>query len=143
MPWCHVCRIEYQRDLDACPECGGVLLDAPAPERRLYVRESGLVVVAVLPPEQALVASERLDRDGIPSALRDVGGDGGRVDPAAVRVLVAPAQVVDARRVLRGRRPRRPISLVTFLLIATAIAVFLSGAMVVARWLITGSPIPR
>jgi hypothetical protein len=30
----------------------------------------------------------------------------------------------------------------TFVLIATAIAVFLSGLMVVARWVLTGSPVP-
>ena len=103
--------------------------------------ESGLVVVAVLPPEQALVASDRLDRDGIPSALRDVGGDGGSLDPAAVRVLVPPTRLAEARRVLRGRK-RTGGSLMMFLLLVTAIAVFLSGAIVVARWILTGSPVP-
>lgn len=142
MPWCHTCRIEYPVDLDSCPECGTLLVDAPAPERRVYAGvESGLVVVAVLPPEQALVASERLDQDGIPSALKDVGGDGGSVDPSAVRVLVSPTRLAEARRVLRGRR-RTTGSVMTFVLIVTAIAVFLSGAMMIARWVLTGSPIP-
>jgi hypothetical protein len=142
VPWCHTCRIEYPVDLDSCPECGSILVDAPAPERRVYAGvESGLVVVAVLPPEQALVASERLDQDGIPSALRDVGGDGGSIDPESVRVLVPPTRLAEARRVLRGRR-RTGGSLMMFLLLVTAIAVFLSGVMVVARWVLTGSPIP-
>ena len=142
VPWCHTCRIEYPVDLDACPECDRPLVDAPAPERRVYAgAESGLVVVAVLPPEQALVASDRLDRDGIPSALRDVGSDGGSLDPTAVRVLVQPTRLAEARRVLRGRS-RTGGSLMMFLLLVTAIAVFLSGAIVVVRWFLTGSPVP-
>jgi hypothetical protein len=144
VPWCHTCRVEYPVDLDACTECGGDLVDAPAPERRVYAGfEIGMVVVAELPPEQAFVASERLDRGGIPSALREVGGDGASMDPSVVRVLVPPTHLDDARRVLRGRRKRRTPSLMMFLLLVTAIAVFLSGAMVVARWLLTGSPFPR
>jgi len=143
VPWCHTCRVEYPVDLDACPECGGTLVDAPAPERRMVAGPaSGLVVVALLPPEQAFVASERLDRDGIPSALRDGGGDGAAIDPNAVYVLVPPARLAEARRVLRGRR-RRTISFMTYLWIVTAIAVFLSGGIVLVRWLLTGSPIPR
>ena len=143
MPWCHTCRVEYPVDLDECAECGGSLVDAPAPERRMYAgAESGLVVVAVLPPEQAFVASDRLDQGGIPSALRDSGGDGASMDPGVVRVLVPPTRLAEARRVLRGRR-RGSMSLMTYLLIVTAVAVFLSGAMVLTRWLLTGSPIPR
>jgi hypothetical protein len=144
VPWCHTCRVEYPVDLDACTECGGPLVDAPAPERRVYAgAEVGMVVVAELPPEQAFVASERLDRGGITSALREVGGDGASMDPSVVRVLVAPAQLADARRVLRGRRRRRSISMMTYMLLVTAIAVFLSSVMLVARWLLTGSPFPR
>ena len=144
MPWCHTCRVEYPVDLDACTECGGLLVDAPAPERRVYAgADLGMVVVAELPPEQAFVASDRLDRGGIPSALREVGGDGASMDPSIVRVLVTPAQLDDARRVLRGRRRRRTPSLMTYMMIVTAIAVFLSGALLVTRWLLTGSPFPR
>ena len=144
MPWCHTCRVEYPVDLDACPECDGLLVDAPAPERRVYAgADVGMVVVAELPPEQAFVASDRLDRGGIPSALREVGGDGASMDPSVVRVLVPPAQLADARRVLRGRRIHRTASLMTYLMVVTAIAVFLSGVMLITRWLITGSPIPR
>lgn len=144
MPWCHTCRVEYPVELDACPECGGSLTDAPAPERRMFAgAEATLVVVAVLPPEQALVASDRLDRGGIPSALRDAGGDGASMDPAAVRVLVPPTMLADARRVLRGRRVRRRVGLMTYVMVVTAIAIFLSAAMVVVRWLLTGSPLPR
>lgn len=149
MPWCHTCRVEYPVDLDLCPECDGSLVDAPAPERRIYAgADSGMVVVAVLPPEQAFVASERLDEGGIPSALRDIGGDGGSMDHAAVHVLVLPTQLSEARRVLRGRKLRRRrggeahLPLMQFLLLVTAIAVFLSGVMVVARWILTGSPVP-
>ena len=151
MPWCHTCSIEYPVDLDACPECDRPLVDAPAPERRMYAgSSSGLVTVAILPPEQAFVASERLDRDGIPSAMREFGGDGATMDPTAVHILVPPTQLAEARRVLRGRHPglrrghrRGAISLMTYLMLVTAIAVFLSGVMLVARWLLTGSPIPR
>ena len=143
MPWCHTCRVEYPVDLDECPECEGSLVDAPAPERRFYAgAQAGMVVVAVLPPEQAFVASDRLDQGGIPSAMHEVGGDGASMDPTAVRVLVPPAQLADARRVLKGRRIRH-WSVMTFALIVTAIAVFLSGAIVVTRWFLTGSPIPR
>ena len=142
MPWCHTCRVEYPVDLDACSECGGDLVDAPTPERRIYAgAEIGMVVVAVLPPEQAFVASDRLDRGGIPSALREIGGDGASMDPTRVDVLVPPAHLADARRVLRGGRVRS-IPLMTFVLIATAVAVFLSGLAVVARWVLTGSPVP-
>lgn len=142
MPWCHTCRVEFPVALDACTECGGPLVDAPAPERRVFA-EIGMVVVAELPPEQAFVASERLDRGGIPSAMREVGGDGASMDPTVVRVLVPPAQLADARRVLRGRRTRQSASLMTYLMIVTAIAVFLSGVTLIVRWLLTGSPIPR
>ena len=91
--------------------------------------------------EQAFVASERLDRDGIPSALRD-NAEGGSIDPNVAHVLVPPTQLAEARRVLRGKR-RRTGSLMTYLLLVSAIAVFLSGAMVVLRWVLTGSPLPR
>jgi hypothetical protein len=142
VPFCHTCRVEYPVELDACSECGGVLVDAPTPERRIYAgADAGMVVVAVLPPEQAFVASDRLDRGGIPSALHEIGGDGASMDPTHVNVLVPPAQVADARRVLRGRRVRS-VPVMTFLLIATAIAVFLSGLAVVGRWVLTGSPVP-
>jgi hypothetical protein len=104
---------------------------------------SGLVTVAILPPEQAFVASERLDRDGIPSAMREQGGgDGASMDAAVVHVLVPPTQLADARRVLRGRRKRRATPLMTYLLIVSAIAVFLSGGMLLLRWILTGSPLP-
>jgi hypothetical protein len=143
VPWCHTCSIEYPVELDDCPECGRTLVDAPAPERRMYAgASSGLVTVAILPPEQAFVASERLDRDGIPSAMRESGGDGTSMDQAAVHVLVPPTRLAEARRVLRGRH-RRTISMMTYLMLVTAIAVFLSGAILVTRWLMTGSPIPR
>ena len=143
MPWCHTCSIEYPVDLDACPECGQDLVDAPARERRIYAgSSSGLVTVAILPPAQAFVASERLDRDGIPSALRDTP-DGGTIDPEAVHVLVPFTEVAHARRVLRGKRRRRPSSLMTYLMVVSAAAVFLSGVMVVVRWVLTGSPLPR
>ena len=142
MPWCHTCSIEYPIDLDECPECGHELVDAPALERRIYAGASaGLVTVAILPAEQAFVASERLDRDGIPSALRD-NAEGGSIDPNVAHVLVPPTQLAEARRVLRGKR-RRTGSLMTYLLLVSAIAVFLSGAMVVLRWVLTGSPLPR
>jgi hypothetical protein len=144
MPWCHTCRIEYPIDLDSCPECDRPLVDAPAPERRVYAGAgSGLVTVAILPPEQAFVASERLDRGGIPSALREQGGgDGASMDAGVVDVLVPPTQLADARRVLRGKRRRRQTGLMTYLLVVSAIAVFLSGALLLARWIVTGSPLP-
>jgi len=143
VPWCHTCSIEYPVDLDSCPECGHELVDAPARERRIYSGASaGLVTVAILPPAQAFVASERLDRDGIPSALRDTA-DGGSIDPTVVHVLVPPTQLADARRVLRGKHRRRSSSLMVYLLVVSAAAVFLSGVMVVLRWVLTGSPLPR
>lgn len=142
MPFCHTCRVEYPLDLDACSECGGRLVDAPTPERRIYAgADAGMVVVAVLPPEQAFVASDRLDRGGIPSALREIGGDGVTIDPSKVNVLVPPAHLADARRVLRGKKVRT-VPVMTFVLVATAAAVFLSGLAVVARWVLTGSPVP-
>jgi hypothetical protein len=143
VPWCHTCRIEYPVELDECPECGRSLVDAPAPERRVYAgASSGLVTVAILPPEQAFVASERLDRDGIPSAMRETGGDGSSMNPDAVHVLVPPTRLAEARRVLRGRH-RRTIPLMTYFMLVTVIAVFLSGVILVTRWWLTGSPLPR
>jgi hypothetical protein len=142
VPWCHTCRVEHPLELEACPECQGPLVNRPAPERRARAAALGeMVCVAVLPAEQAFVASERLDRGGIPSVLGDVGPDGGSLDPSSVRVLVPPGRLAEARRVLRGRRPRRG-SLAMFLLLVVAIALFLSSAMVVARWILTGSPVP-
>lgn len=143
MPWCHTCRVEYAFELDACPECGGRLTDAPAPERRAAVAMGGsqLVVLATLPPEQALVASGRLDADGIENALRDVGA--GLTGPLAVEVLVPPWQVPEARAVLRGRRRGRRSTLGLYLFIVAAACVFLSGALLAVRWLTTGSPLGR
>jgi uncharacterized protein with PQ loop repeat len=74
--------------------------------------------------------------------MRESGGDGTSMDQAAVHVLVPPTRLAEARRVLRGRH-RRTISMMTYLMLVTAIAVFLSGAILVTRWLMTGSPIPR
>ena len=108
VPFCHTCRVEYPVDLDACNECGGVLVDAPTPERRIYAgAEAGMVVVAVLPPEQAFVASDRLDRGGIPSALHEIGGDGASMDPTHVNVLVPPG--AGGRRPARAARPPRAL----------------------------------
>lgn len=142
MPWCHTCRVEYRVELDLCPECGGTLTDQPAPERRLpsQIADAGLVVVAMLPPEEALVASGRLEAGGIPAALRDVGNIDD-VSPVAVEVLVAPSMASDAHAVLGGRRRRRT-PWVMYLLLTTAIAVFLSGVVVVTRWIVTGRPYP-
>ena len=66
------------------------------------------------------------------------------MDGAAVHVLVPPTQLADARRVLRGRRrrTRSATPLMTYLLVVSAIAVFLSGAMLLVRWILTGSPLP-
>lgn len=143
MPWCHTCRVEYHIEVDVCPECMGPVTDRPAPERRLpaEVSEAGLVVVAMLPPEEALLASGRLEAGGIPSALRDVGAAEDS-SPVAVEVLVAPSLASHAAAVLDGRRVRRGASLFTYLFLVTAIAVFLSGVVVVVRWLLTGSPFP-
>lgn len=142
MPWCHTCRVEYRISLDRCPECAGPLTDLPAPERRLpsEVADAGLVVVAMLPPEEALVASGRLEAGGIPAALRDVG-NADDVSPVAVEVLVLPSMASDAHAVLSGRRRRRTPWL-TYLFLVTAIAVFLSGAVAIARWVLTGRPYP-
>jgi hypothetical protein len=145
MPWCHTCRVEYPVSLDACPECDGILTDVPAPERRLGVHGSaGLVVVAALPAEQAFIASGRLDAGGIPSALREAGGDGASTDPELVNVLVPTARRAEARRILlRPGRHRRNVNIFGWIFLATAIAVFLSAALFVARWMLNGSPLPR
>jgi hypothetical protein len=145
MPWCHTCRVEYPVDLDACPECEGTLTDVPAPERRLGVHATaGLVVVAALPAEQAFIASGRLDAGGIPSALREVGSDGASADPELVNVLVPAARRAEARRLLlRPRRHRRNVNIFGWIFLATAIAVFLSAAMFVARWMMSGTPLSR
>jgi hypothetical protein len=142
MPWCHTCRIEYAFELDGCPECGGRLRDAPAPERRVG-SEAGLVVVTTLPPEQALLASGRLDAGGITNALRDVTTVRGEGTPIAVEILVSPFSLPEARDVLGGRRRRpRRMALATYLFIVAAACVFLSGALLAYRWLTTGSPLP-
>lgn len=38
MPWCHRCRLEYLDGTPSCLECSGVLIEAPAPERREPIR---------------------------------------------------------------------------------------------------------
>lgn len=141
MPWCHTCRVEYGRSVASCPECSGGLTDRPAPERRLSagVGTATLVVLATLPPEQALVASEVLDRGGVPNALRDAG-NGEEFDPTAVQVLVAPSLVSRAHAVLRGRRGRSTLG--TYLFVVAASCVFLSGIVTIVRWFVTGNPLP-
>jgi hypothetical protein len=143
VPWCHTCRIEYEHALERCRECGGDLSDAPAPERRL-VAGPDLVVVATLPPEQALLAAGRLDAGGIPSSLRDVGSDGAMLDPDAVHVLVPHTHRARARALLRSRRRRgRERPLLLYLWVVTLVALAMSAAIVGVRWLLTGSPLPR
>lgn len=150
MPWCHTCRVEYPFELDACPECEGSLTDRPAPERRSSaINGDGLVVLTTLPPEQALLAAGRLDQNAIPNALRDAGA-GVELMQGAVDVLVSGLHLSVARDVLRpprGRRARtagkrsRPLFAI-YVLIATATALFLSAALFVGRWLLTGSAGP-
>jgi hypothetical protein len=152
VPWCHTCRVEYAFELDACPECDGGLTDAPAPERRMSaINDSTLVVLTTLPPEQALLAAGRLDANDIPNALRDVGA-GVETMSGAVDVLVHGPHLAMARDVLRPpRRSRvmrrhaaaqsRPM-FAMYVLIATATALFLSAALFVGRWLLSGSPVP-
>jgi hypothetical protein len=153
VPWCHNCRVEYPFELDACPECEGGLTDAPAPERRMSaIGDSSLVVLTTLPPEQALLAAGRLDEGGIPNALRDAG-NGVEMMEGAVDVLVHGPYLAMARDVLRpprlrrlrtGRasKRRRPM-FAMYILIATATALLLSSALFLARWFLTGSPVPH
>ena len=153
MPWCHNCRVEYLFELDACPECDGRLTDAPAPERRMSaIGDQSLVVLTTLPPEQALLAAGRLDADGIPNALRDAG-TGVEMMEGAVDVLVHGPYLAMARDVLRppkrhrvqkkrSAKRRRPM-FAMYILIATATALLLSSALFLARWFLTGSPVPR
>lgn len=141
MPWCHTCRVEYPFELDDCPECRGALTDAPAPERRASaIADQSLVLLATLPAEQALVAAGRLDAGGIANALRDT-----RIDQAAmdgpVDVLVHGPQLAMARDVLRGRGRRRRPTLALYMLVVTAAALFLAGAVFVSRWFLGGSPV--
>jgi hypothetical protein len=142
--------VEYAFELDACPECDGGLTDAPAPERRMSaLADSSLVVLTTLPPEQALLAAGRLDANDIPNALRDVGA-GVETMSGAVDVLVHGPHLAMARDVLRPPRRimRRHVEkrsrpmFAMYVLIATATALFLSAALFVGRWLLTGSPVP-
>lgn len=142
MPWCHTCRVEYLFELDDCPECEGRLTDAPAPERRASaIVDHSLVLLVRLPAEQALVAAGRLDAGGIPNALRDAGV----MDTmdTSVDVLVHGPHLAMARDVLRGRTQRRRSTFMLYLLIATGISLFLSAGIFVARWMLTGTPVPR
>lgn len=142
MVWCHTCRVEYPFELDACPECDGNVTDAPAPERRASaIADLGLVLLARLPAEQALVAAGRLDAGGIPNALRDAGG----VDTmdSSVDVLVHGPYLAMAKDVLRGRRKTRRSTVLLYSLIATGVALFLSAGIFFGRWLLTGNPISR
>ncbi|MCA1834090.1 MAG: hypothetical protein ABR548_11945 [Actinomycetota bacterium] len=144
MPWCHTCRVEYQFELDACPECRGGLTDAPAPERRTSsIADQALVLLATLPAEQALVAAGRLDAGGIANALRDTEAGVASMD-GPVEVLVHGPQLSIARDVLRGRNRRRGRpTIALYVLLVTATALFLSGALFIARWFFTGSPVSR
>lgn len=149
MPWCHVCRLEYGPGAPACDECGGGLVAHAAPERRGFtIRRGGesLHVVATLPPEDALLASGTLDRHGIPASLRP--SDGGSIGdvPVAFDVLVSPRQIADARTLLRrSNRRDDPAHTGTMIMIAvvTGAALFLSAVLFAARWLLSGSPLPR
>jgi len=103
-------------------------------------------VVATLPAGDALLASERLEEGGIPASLRP--SDGGSLGDATATfdVLVAERRVADARSLLlRPRRPQDPAHSQTLVMIAvvTGVALVLSAAMFVARWLLSGSPLPR
>jgi hypothetical protein len=114
------------------------------------IGDSGLVVLTTLPPEQALLAAGRLDADGIPNALRDAG-TGVEMMEGAVDVLVHGPYLAMARNVLRpprrhrvrkGKTRRRPM-FAMYILIATATALLLSSALFLARWFLTGSPVPH
>lgn len=147
MAWCHRCRVESPDGTDGCPECGGALVAPPPPERRLNasLAEAEMVVLDTLPPEEALLASGRLDAGGIPSALRDVTA-AGSIEPLAVQLLVPPTLVARARAVLAGRLRRRPrggAGLGTFLFVVATACVLLSGVIVAVRWILTGTPLPR
>lgn len=143
MPWCHICRVEYHFELDACPECEGSLTDAPAPERRgSMIGDPSLVLLTTLPPEQALLAAGRLDAGGIPNALRDAASGVEKME-GSVHVLVHGRHLGIARDVLRGRKRSRRPALIMYVLLATASALFLSAAIFLGRWFLTGSPIPR
>ncbi len=142
MPWCHTCRVEYQFELDDCPECDGRLTDAPAPERRTSaIVDHTLVLLARLPAEQALVAAGRLDAGGIPNALRDAGAM--ETMDTSVDLLVHGPHLAMARDVLRGRKQRRRSTLMLYTLVATAVALFLSAGVFFGRWLLSGSTMPR
>lgn len=148
MPWCHTCRLEYGQTATACDECGGTLITAAAPERRTASVSPGgaLHVVATLPPEDALLASGRLDQHGIPASLRPSDGASIGDAPVTFDVMVSPRQVADARSVLvRSGKPADPAHSQTLVMIAvvTGVALFLSAALFVARWLLSGSPLPR
>ncbi|GAC1414583.1 MAG: hypothetical protein NVSMB57_10150 [Actinomycetota bacterium] len=124
---------------------------------------SGLHVVATLPPEEALVASGRLDAGGIPASLRRAGSPhaddfSDRPELVPFHVMVAPEHAENAKslldrprgrdvmhyRVVRahGRDPARIKTLFAMLLI-TAIALGLSALMLAARWFFSGTPFPR
>lgn len=144
MPWCHTCRLEYSPGLTSCRECGGPLVEAPTPERRVAaVAGSDLVVVATLPPEQALLAAGRLDEGGIPSALREARSDEPPLVASAVHVLVAHTHRARARALLRSRRRRTTRPIFVYLWVVTILALAMSAAIVAVRWLLTGSPLPR
>ncbi|HEX9696839.1 MAG TPA: hypothetical protein VGB64_11080 [Actinomycetota bacterium] len=117
-------------------------------DRRMVAPEAGAAmrVVATLPAGDALLASERLEEGGIPASLRP--SDGGSLGDATATfdVLVAERRVADARSLLlRPRRPQDPAHSQTLVMIAvvTGVALVLSAAMFVARWLLSGSPLPR
>lgn len=148
MPWCHTCRVEYRAPARDCSECGSPLIEAAAPERRMAAPAPGgtMRVVATLPPEDALLASGRLDEGGIPASLRP--SDGGSIGDASFTfdVLVAERHVADARSLLlRARKPRDPAHAQTLIMIAvvTGVALVLSAAILIARWLLSGTPLPR
>lgn len=148
MPWCHTCRVEYESSITSCQECGSPLVQAAPPERRMAAPAPGATmrVVATLPPEDALLASGRLDEGGIPASLRP--SDGGSIGdaPMTFDVLVAERHVADARSLLlRPRKPRDNAHSQTLIMIAvvTGIALVLSAAIFVARWLLSGTPLPR
>jgi hypothetical protein len=115
------------------------------------IGDQSLVVLATLPPEQALLAAGRLDAESIPNALRDAGA-GVEMMEGAVDVLVHGPHLAIARDVLRPPRrrrrgarrahKRRPM-FAMYVLLATAIALALSSAMFLVRWLLTGNPVPH
>ncbi|MCC6730954.1 MAG: hypothetical protein IT208_16630 [Chthonomonadales bacterium] len=102
MPWCPVCRTEYEASVPACTDCGAELVDTLSPAEPTA---APVVVLEADTGEEATIAAATLNAAGVPAFVGPddpvIPAHSNMVDDDPALVVMVPAQSVDeAKRVL-------------------------------------------